>query len=297
MPSSHRHYRICGTARTAQTHAQALQRGKHEQHADMVAPMSPLEARDIHFCYTKEPVLAGISLCAQAGEMVGLVGPNGCGKTTLLKVTAGLLAGSGQVAYGGVALAELSARDKARRRAYVPQSTDAVLPFTVREIVAMGRAHLSRWYGIPEVGSEVEAALDEVGLGVPPQRTFTTLSGGERQQVLVARALVQDSTLLLLDEPVSALDLRHRLQVVRALRRRAHSGAAVLVSMHDLTLAAMACDRLVLLCRGRAAAVGKPSVVLQPETLERVYGVPVVCVPHPSTQTPTILLDPGARGL
>jgi iron complex transport system ATP-binding protein len=227
-----------------------------------------------------------------AGEVVGLIGPNGAGKSTLMRCLAGLVPAVGDIRYAGVPLAALTARSRAAARAYVAQGLDTEFPYRVEEIVAMGLSHQSLWFSAPHAPDRVRQVLAEVGFEIPFERRFGELSGGERQQVLVARALIQDAPLLLLDEPTSALDLRHRAAILSALRARARRGAAVLLSMHDLSLAALACDKLLLLSTGRIVAAGAPRDVLTAERVSEVYRVPVVCGRHPAAATPTIELDP-----
>ncbi|MEE8408151.1 MAG: ABC transporter ATP-binding protein [Myxococcota bacterium] len=258
--------------------------------------MPELEARDVAFAFGDRPVLRGITLAVGGGNVTGLVGPNGSGKTTLLRCLAGLLSADGRVAYGGTPIESLTLRERARRRAYVPQAVSAAFPYSAAEVAAMGTAHQSRFYGAPEAGDGVRKALEEVAFEPPLEQRFDRLSGGERQQVVVARALLQASPILLLDEPTSALDLKHRAAVVAALRRRAQGGAVVVLSLHDLNLAALACDTLLLLDHGRVAARGSPDEVLKRETIERVYGVPVVCDRHPTFDAPRVALDPSVLG-
>ncbi|MFC1611309.1 ABC transporter ATP-binding protein [Myxococcota bacterium] len=255
--------------------------------------MSALSCERLHFAYGVRPVLRGVSLAIESGEIVGLVGPNGSGKTTLLRCLAALLQASGEIRYAGVLLETLSPRARAQQRAYVPQTVSVVFPYRVCDVVAMGLAHRSRFYGASQCGECVERALEEVGFEPPPTQRFDRLSGGERQQVIVARAFVQTAGLLLLDEPTSALDLKHRAAVVAALKRHTRSGAAVLLSLHDLNLAALVCDRLLLLSAGDVVAQGRPSEVLGRDILERTYGVPVVCGSD-SSGAPTVQLDPRA---
>jgi iron complex transport system ATP-binding protein len=254
--------------------------------------MTALVARDLEFAYGAAPVLRGVSLDLEGGEVVALVGPNGSGKTTLLRSLAGLLNARGDIHYGDAPLDTLTQRERAHRRAYVPQRVAVVFPYRVVDVVGMGLASRARFYGAPISSECVDAALSEVGFAPSRHQRFDRLSGGERQQVVVARALVQEADIILLDEPTSALDLRHRAAIIGALRRRAAAGAAVLVSLHDLNLAALACDRLLLLADGEIVANGPPATVLSQEMIERVYGVPVACGTHHGV--PTVQLDPRA---
>jgi iron complex transport system ATP-binding protein len=253
-----------------------------------------LFVHSLDVAYGTKPVLRNVAFEVEAGNVVGLIGPNGAGKTTLIRAVAGLVPSTGEIRYGQDLLSTLSIRARAERRAYVPQQTDNVFPYRVHDLVAMGLAHQSRWYGTPFDCDRVCRALEEVGFAGSADEHFDRLSGGERQQVMIARSLVQGAALLLLDEPTSALDLKHRARTVAAMRRRARQGGAVLMSMHDLNLAAAACDRLILLDRGRVAANGPPAEVIRSEVLSPVYGVQVVCGTHPSAALPTVELDPGA---
>jgi iron complex transport system ATP-binding protein len=255
--------------------------------------MTVLSARELEFSFGAEPVLRRVSLELAAGEVVGLVGPNGSGKTTLLRCLAGLLDAGGAIQYGEAPLEALSQRQRAHLRAYVPQSVAVAFPYRVAEVVGMGLAARTRFYGAPHSSERIDAALAEVDFEPSRDQRFDWLSGGERQQALVARALVQEAGIVLLDEPTSALDLRHRAAIIGELRRRAASGAGVLITLHDLNLAALACDRLLLLAGGEIVANGTPAEVLTRETVERVYGVPVTCGTHPDG-APTVQLDPRA---
>lgn len=223
-------------------------------------------------------IIDAVDFDVQAGEVVGLVGRNGAGKTTLLRVASGVLpATTGAVRLGEDKVDALSRRALARRIALVPQDMHVPFPFRVGELVLMGRAPHQ-----PLVGLESEAdaqramdALERLGIAQLADRSITTLSGGERQLVLFARALVQDPELLLLDEPTAFLDLKHRVEVLREVRAFAARGRAALVVSHDLSLAARTCDRLVLLGDGQLVAVGTPEEVLNPANLRAAFGIDV----------------------
>ncbi len=252
-----------------------------------------LACAGLSFSYGDTPILTGVTLRADAGEVVGLVGPNGSGKTTLLKSLAGLLEAKGEIVYNGDPLTGLSSRQRADRRAYVPQNTHSVFPYRVDAVVSMGSAHRARFYGVRRDDAGVAAVLSEVGFIHSPSRRFDRLSGGERQQVIVARAFLQGAGVLLLDEPTSALDLKHCAAVMTGLCGRAKRGAVVLMSLHDLNLAAVFCDRLLLLNGGKLVAEGTPNDVLKPDMIAQVYGVRVSCGTHPrSGAIPTVHLDP-----
>ena len=253
--------------------------------------MTPLlEARDLHFSFQK-PVVAGVSLQVSAGEVVGVIGPNAAGKSTLARVCCGLLAPqAGVVKLGDQLLAKLSRRERARRVAFLPQQQPQDLAFTAREVALMGRApHLGLW--ALEGAHDLEiatAALVEADALDLAERPVTQLSGGERQRVFLARAFAQDAALLVLDEPTASLDLAHQVLLVNALRKRARSGGGALLVLHDLALAGAACDRLMLLLAGRVVAEGAPRDVLHPDVLSPAYATQVDVVADPATGQPLV---------
>lgn len=209
------------------------------------------------------------------GQWLAVVGPNGAGKTSLLLAMAGLLESTGQIAFGGVSLSDLAAKKRARVVALVPQTPVVPIGMTVASYVLLGRtAHL------PSFGRESQADLDIVGsvlhrLNLDPMhdRVLSTLSGGERQRACIARALVQEADVLLLDEPTVGLDLRHQLDVLDLIDElRVERTLTVLSTLHDLTLAAQYADHLLLLDAGQVAVSGTPGEVLTDDNLERHYG-------------------------
>jgi iron complex transport system ATP-binding protein len=223
-------------------------------------------------------LLAELSLSLAEGEVLGLVGPNGAGKTTLLRVASGVLSpDAGSASLFGAPLRELSARLRARQVAVVPQDVELPFGFRISELVLMGRApHLSGLGFESERDAELaRRALARLGIEGLAERSALSVSGGERQLAFVARALVQEPRILLLDEPTSHLDLRHRVTVLRCVREFAAAGGSALVVSHDLALAARSCDRLALLAGGRLLAVGAPGDVVSPLMLERAFGIAV----------------------
>lgn len=229
-------------------------------------------------------ILSGIDFMISPGEVVALVGPNGVGKTTLLRLASGVISASaGRVMLGDESISTLSKRQLARGVAMVPQNLHVPFPFRVGELVMMGRAPHQPMLGL-ESTSDVElalAALERFGMAGLADRGIATLSSGERQLVLFARALVQDPDVLLLDEPTAFLDLRHRVEVLREVRSFARSGRSALVVSHDLSLAARSCDRIVLLGQGGVEAVGRPIDVLTPEKLKAAFEIEVFTFPGP----------------
>ncbi len=221
-------------------------------------------------------VLAGVDLGVAAGEVVGLIGPNGAGKTTLLRAVAGLLPlDAGEIRIDGRPVSRIDGRTRGRLLAYLPQGGAPQWAVSVETLVMLGRLpHRGPWRGPSAADRDAVArALDACDLAAVRQRPVTRLSGGERARVLLARALAGEPRLLLADEPVAGLDPAHQLDVMATLRARAAAGTGVVVVMHDLTLAARYCDRLVLLDAGRTVAQDVPAAVLTPDMLARCYGI------------------------
>jgi len=234
-----------------------------------------LTAQDLSFAYDDWPVLDGVSLAVEGGEFVGLIGPNGSGKTTLLRVLLGLLPTSGEVKLCGELLKSLDRREIAMRATMAPQDTRVDFAFTAREIVAMGRTpYLGRF--TPERSIDQEAiarAMGQTGISEFAGRLVTELSGGERQRVHLARALAQETRIILLDEPTANLDLTHQFEALRLVREFTRTGGGVLAAIHDLSLAARFCDRLLLLSEGKIVAAGRPAEVITESNLARHFAL------------------------
>ena len=234
-----------------------------------------ISARDVSFSYDRSPVLDGVSIHADAGDVVGLIGPSGSGKTTLLRTLyAALEPRTGHVEIDGRRVDRLRPRELARRVAVVAQETPSELPLTVVDMVLLGRAPLRSMLQSYSKADHraAAAALRRVGARELAGRAVTTLSGGEKQRVLIARALAQEADHLLLDEPTNHLDIRYQHEILTLVR---DLGITTVVVLHDLNLAARYCDRLALLGRGRVVAAGGPDEVLVPHVIEPVYGVGV----------------------
>ena len=241
--------------------------------------------------FAAAPALDSVTLRIAPGEFVGVIGPNGAGKTTLLRAIAGTLPPTaGAVTVDGREAATLAPRERARLVAAVPQVEGPPAGFTVEEVVLMGRTpYLRRLGPIGETDRQRAAeAIRRTRLDHLRDRFAETLSGGERQRVLIARALAQDARILLLDEPTAHLDIAVQLEIMDLLLELLPGGLTLVAALHDLNLAAMYCRTLVLLERGRIAALGAPEEVLTPETLRQVYGATVLVRPHPLTGRPHV---------
>ncbi|HXG50434.1 MAG TPA: ABC transporter ATP-binding protein [candidate division Zixibacteria bacterium] len=240
--------------------------------------MKAIGIENLAFRYTEAPVLEGVSLAVERGEMLALLGPNGSGKTTLLKLLAGLLPADGTIEVNGRPLRDYGRRELSRLIAVVPQETQAIFPYTVAEVVLMGRASHHSPLAL-ESAADREVALrcmELTGVFTLADRYLHELSGGEKQRVIIARALAQEPEILLLDEPSAFLDLRHQVQVLELLRRLNRERALTIVAaLHDLNLAALFFPRLVMLRGGKIYRDGTPAEVLTEQTVEAVYGVRV----------------------
>jgi iron complex transport system ATP-binding protein len=229
-------------------------------------------------------LVEGVDLDAAGGQLTMVVGPNGAGKSTLCALLAGdLRPTSGVVELDGRPIGAWSRRELARRRAVLPQHAATSGWFRAVDLVAMGRHAWGRGAGDLE---RAHAALVEAGVGHLAERPFPTLSGGEQARVHLARVLVQDTPVLLLDEPTASLDLRHQHLVAAVARDRADRGVAVVAVVHDLALAGAYADRVVAMAGGRVVADGSPAEVLRGEALTRLYGHPVIVRPHPTEGWP-----------
>jgi iron complex transport system ATP-binding protein len=234
-----------------------------------------------------------VSLEAKAGQVVALIGPNGSGKSTLLRAVSGVLPiDSGDVRVDGRSLAALSTMERARTMAVVPQARNMPPAFGVYESILLGRTPYLGWLGRAGAGdhARVQHALEQTDMTSLANRMVGELSGGEQQRVLLARALAQDTPVLLLDEPTTHLDLQHREGLVRLVRELAKAKKlAVLMILHDLNMASLYADRVSVLVEGEIEASGSPMEVLTEKVLSGVYGVPVHVIPHPQYGKPLIL--------
>ncbi|CAG8870328.1 Hemin import ATP-binding protein HmuV [Pseudomonas fluorescens] len=238
-------------------------------------------------------VLHDINLGLAPGQVLGVLGPNGAGKSSLLGALCGeLTPGRGEVRLQGRSLADWPGQERARRLAVLPQVSSLGFAFRVEEVVGLGR--LPHGTGQQRDQQIIEAALRAADASHLADRSYLALSGGERQRVHLARVLAQlwpgeEGAILLLDEPTSMLDPLHQHTTLQAVRAFADRGAAVLVILHDLNLAARYCDRILLLEQGRCHAIGTPREVLRPEALKAVFGIEVLVQEHPERGHPLII--------
>ncbi|MFA5582125.1 MAG: ABC transporter ATP-binding protein [Paracoccaceae bacterium] len=217
-------------------------------------------------------VLDQVSFTIGRGECVGLIGPNGAGKTTLMRAALGL-----ERHLGHSSLAALAPAARARAAAFLPQARQIVWPVSVESLVALGRVpYLPRGARLQASDhAAIEAAIDRLALGPYRTRDATALSGGEQARVLIARALAQQAPLLIADEPIAGLDPAHQIAAMQLFAALARENHAVLLSLHDLGLAARYCTRLIMLHQGRVVADGPPDAVLTPALMAQVFGVSV----------------------
>jgi len=237
--------------------------------------MTLLCASGLNVSLGAKPVLRGLDLSVAAGEFVGLIGPNGAGKSTLLRAVLGLLPFTGEILLDGDDTAAMKARRRALKVAYLAQEREIAWAVPVETVVALGRAPHRPGFAAPTEADRaiVDEAMRRMDVTSFRHRIATELSGGEKARVLAARALAQDTPLLLADEPTAGLDPSHQIALMRLFGELAASGRGVVASLHDLGLAARWCSRLVLLDNGRIVADGRPGEVLTPQTLRAVYGV------------------------
>ncbi len=241
-----------------------------------------LRIENISFSYPSTPVLDGITLHVSQGEVVAVVGKNGAGKSTLLKCINHII----KPAAGGIYVNELDIEkvaclERARKIGYLSQKSEHVFPMTVFEVVLMGRYPYSPFRFTRHDEEIVAGILAQMELGNLANRTFDRLSGGEQQQVLIARALAQEADVLLFDEPTNNLDLRHQLEIMQLIRRVAkEEGKTSLIAIHDLNLAASFADRVIIIHQNKIFSAGTPAEVLTEGSLSHVFGVAVKIYNH-----------------
>ena len=259
------------------------------------------DIRDLSFRYDRGPdrgwAFKHFTYSIKAGTIVGIIGPNGSGKTSLLKLLMGLLRPeSGEIHVFGKPIGALSPVKLARRIAFVPQDMPQLFSLTLGELVLMGRFPFHQpfagwgWDSSDDVRRATHA-MHGMEIAALADRMMSDVSGGERQRAMIARALTQDPEVLLLDEPTAFLDLHHQLDIARKLRQlNREQGLTVVMVSHDLNLASQCCDQLVLLHQGAIARQGCPADVIRPEVLEPVYRCEVIVDQHPRSHVPRVAL-------
>lgn len=273
-----------------------------------------LEAVALAFGYPGHPVGSEVSIALAAGEVVCLLGPNGGGKSTLFRTLLGLLpAQGGEIRLDGDLLPALTRTDIARRVSYVPQAHAGYFPFTVRDVVLMGRtAHLSAFSSPSRSDRAIaQSCLERLGIDALADQVYTRISGGERQLALIARALAQEAPLVVMDEPTASLDFGNQVRVLDEVRALARSGIGVMMATHDPDQAFLCADRVALLHGGRLVADAPPRDAITAATLREVYGVDAevidvelgpgetrrVCVPRGGSPAASRLRAPGPFGV
>lgn len=242
-----------------------------------------------------QSLLDGVSVSVAPGDFMAVIGPNGAGKSSLLHAIVGdLTANRGTITLDGTAIDDLGLKTRARQVALLPQASALAFPFAVHEVVALGRSpHASGWQVDAEI---VEAACGLADIRHLRERAYTRLSGGEKQRVQLARVLAQiwraettGSRVLLLDEPVAALDMGHQQQIMNAISALARAGVAVVMVLHDVSLAARHADRLLALRASRVLAQGAPAEVVTPDIINQLFDIRARIMAHPDTGTPVVL--------
>jgi iron complex transport system ATP-binding protein len=236
-----------------------------------------IAVNQLSYYIAEKLILSNIKLSVEKGTILGVVGPNGSGKTTLLKLLSGQLRSNGYIQCEGEPLEQMSATERAKKIAVVNQLNESVYGLSLTRIVSMGRLPHQSLLAKQSVKDSqyVEQALLQVGLLDKGAQAYSSLSGGEQQRALIAQALVQAAPILILDEPINHLDVYYQYQILHLLKQLANEqGMTVVMSLHDLNLAAHFCDRLALLDNGKLAAFGKPPQVLTPQHVESVFRLP-----------------------
>ena len=258
----------------------------------MVTP-STLKIQNISFQYPGNRILNQVDFEVQAGEIFGIIGPNGSGKTTLLRNINGLLSPlKGEILIEGKNIHRLSIQQRARLIASVPQAKELPANFTAWDVVLLGRTPYLQWSGTPTDKDKqlTQEAMQATNTWQLRERFINELSGGEQQRLLLARAITQATPILLLDEPITHLDLKHQVSILKQIQQLVQEKhLAVIITLHDLNWAAQFCHRIGVLSQGELIAQGEPQQVLEEDLLSRVYQTPVKIMPYPGNGKPLVL--------
>ena len=255
-----------------------------------------LQVENVSVTLETTEILHEIQMNVKENEIIGLIGPNGSGKSTLLRsIYRVLKPDAGLITLNDDDIYTLSPREKAQKMAVVRQENNVGFDFNVRDIVMMGRIpHKSLFESDKQIDYQIiNEALSRVGMDTYVDRNFQTLSGGEKQRVLIARALAQEAQFLVLDEPTNHLDIRYQLEIMELVQ---DLKITIITALHDLNLAAAYCDRLYVLNSGKVAASGRPETVLRPEIINEVFGVEVSLTQHPVTKRPHLMFFASKSG-
>ncbi|WGI18133.1 ABC transporter ATP-binding protein [Methanonatronarchaeum sp. AMET-Sl] len=257
--------------------------------------MVTIQVKDVNYNYNGFKALKNIELTLNKGQVIGLLGPNGCGKTTLLKCISGILTPSkGDIEIGGYSLPELDNTDRARTIGYVPQAEEVNFSITVFDTILMGRKPYLGWKPSKKDLKIVRNLINQFELKDLAMRGLDELSGGQRQKVILARALAQKPKILVLDEPTNNLDIKHQIEMLNIAKKESKNDILVLIAIHDLNLAARYCDQVIIMKEGEVYAQGGPEK-LNKENIEPVYQVKIkikeidghkIIIPHSEQKTP-----------
>lgn len=254
-----------------------------------------LKVIDVYANYADHPVLKGLDFEIANGEVVAVIGPNGAGKTTLVRVISGVIPlQAGKILVNGKDLNGMAPEERAKLMAVVPQARQLPLDFSVHQTVMIGRTPYIGWFGLTSLRDEqtVLQAMNQTQISHLNKRRIGELSGGEQQRVLLARALAQDTPLLLMDEPTTHLDLQHQFALLNLIRKLAKEQKfAILLILHDLNLASIYADRVLLMVDGKILREGTPNMVITAKNLAEAYHINVQVIEHPEYGTPLVLPD------